>query len=497
MATALFPSSFDAISARVDLDAVHALVRTGHFEEAIEGLDRILRRTEDPGLVTLRGQIAPHLIHPDLVASLEEADRLAAAGDLAALEGVLHPLAEDPRSPYRVLRLFGGLLAQTGRTAPALEVFLEAVRRFPHLAAARVDLASIHFLRESPEAGLSELRTALDIDPEHPEALHALLAHVLPEDTPEAISLAHRFRRSQPSHPDRETVDAYLRARHEDPDRIVSMSDLNLKGRFGNHLFQYAFLKAYGAQHQATVEMRPWDDGERWFGIRETPIRGRLPPRSEEDILHEGDFDLADPSLLGHDLSGYFQVHTSRLRPHRRTVRDALRLRPELASALEAALRGRLAEGSTLVALHLRRGDYGEGMFFRAPSAWYRRWLEAVWPTIRQPVLWIATDDPDAVLPEFAAYAPLHAGLLREVAAGLSLPDHLVDFFVLTRADQVATSNSSFSVMASLLNETARVFVRPHLPSRMLVGFDPWNTPPLFPHTVDAYPLEPEPPGIV
>jgi hypothetical protein len=55
-----------------------------------------------------------------------------------------------------------------------------------------------------------------------------------------------------------------------------------------------------------------------------------------------------------------------------------------------------------------------------------------------------------------------------------------MDFYVLSHADRVATSNSSYSFIAALLNQTAEVFVRPCHDSKGLIAYDPWNAPVLL-----------------
>ena len=57
---------------------------------------------------------------------------------------------------------------------------------------------------------------------------------------------------------------------------------------------------------------------------------------------------------------------------------------------------------------------------------------------------------------------------------------YLIDFYILTRADAVAISNSSFSFFAAMLNDRARHFVRPDLDAGRLISFDPWNAPVLL-----------------
>jgi hypothetical protein len=50
------------------------------------------------------------------------------------------------------------------------------------------------------------------------------------------------------------------------------------------------------------------------------------------------------------------------------------------------------------------------------------------------------------------------------------------DFYLLSACDICAVSNSSFSVAACMLNEKARLFLRPSLKAEKLIAFDPWDT---------------------
>jgi hypothetical protein len=129
-----------------------------------------------------------------------------------------------------------------------------------------------------------------------------------------------------------------------------------------------------------------------------------------------------------------------------------------------------------LIAIHARRGDFGYGRFWIAPSAWYRAWLAALWPRLTRPVLYIATDDPE-VAGEFRDFDPL---LGRDLDTGSDIPDFVLDHFILSRADYLAISNSSFSFSAALLNASAREFQRPDPNLRRLVPFDPWHAPALL-----------------
>jgi hypothetical protein len=55
-----------------------------------------------------------------------------------------------------------------------------------------------------------------------------------------------------------------------------------------------------------------------------------------------------------------------------------------------------------------------------------------------------------------------------------------LDFMIMTLADAVATSNSSFSFFATMLNRKTNQFYRPDFDQLSLVLFDPWNANPLL-----------------
>jgi hypothetical protein len=139
----------------------------------------------------------------------------------------------------------------------------------------------------------------------------------------------------------------------------------------------------------------------------------------------------------------------------------------DYADRAEAALRSR---GRTLVAIHLRRGDFAGGRFWVAPEAWYLDWLASVWPALDRPVLYVATDDA-AVIRQFAAYAPLRDS---DLAVPLPGAEFLIDHRMLSSADLLAVSNSSFSVSAAMLNSRAVATVRPDRGAGGLRPFDPW-----------------------
>ena len=122
-----------------------------------------------------------------------------------------------------------------------------------------------------------------------------------------------------------------------------------------------------------------------------------------------------------------------------------------------------------MVAIHIRRGDFGYGKYWIAPPEWYLAWLSAIWPGLDKPVLYVATDD-ETVLPSFAQFSPWDA---RSLDVHIPGADFMVDHHVLRNADKVAISNSTFSFTAAMLNVRALTFMRPHPNRRELVPFKP------------------------
>lgn len=259
---------------------------------------------------------------------------------------------------------------------------------------------------------------------------------------------------------------------------VVTMSTLGTNGRYGNQLWQYAFLRLVAHHHGLRVQTSPWI-GQRLFGHADPPVAARFPPIFEGRDLPDAVFptELMDMAPANRELWGYFQCDTVHYAPHREFVRSLFQpvaaIRDVLAPAVE-----RLRSGRTLVALHIRRGDYRPaGLFFAAPTAWYLDWLRGLWPTLAKPLLYIATDEPGKVLPEFSEYSPVWA---RDLAVELEGAADYPDFYVLSQAEAVGISNSSFSFFATLLNTRGSVFMRPNQRLRRLVAYDPWNAAPLL-----------------
>ena len=254
----------------------------------------------------------------------------------------------------------------------------------------------------------------------------------------------------------------------------VSMRTLGANGRFANQLLQYAFLKLYARQHALEAQSFDWI-GRDLFGYDEPFPPAAYPPLDESQADLFASLNGDAPVYANRDLSGYFCAHTAAWQGRAADFRALFRHRPAVQDWLRPAMAAITARGRTLVAVHIRRGDFGQGRFWIAPVEWYARWLKTIWRELDAPVLYVASDDP-CVTAAFSEFYPMDAAML-----GAGRLDFCLDHHVLSRADHLAISNSTFSFTAAMLNENAISCMRPDRAPQALVPFDPWNSDVLLP----------------
>lgn len=247
---------------------------------------------------------------------------------------------------------------------------------------------------------------------------------------------------------------------------------LGQDGRFGNQLLQYGTLRACAGRLGLELEVPDWI-GRALYGLDDPLPQTPLPVLLEEEFDHAAVLDGRAEACAGRDVVGYFCGDTTPLGPHRALFRSLFTPAGAVAERMDAALTRLRGDGRTVVAIHLRRGDFGGDRFWIAPEAWYLDWLAALWPTLDRPVLFLATDAPELAA-RFSTYAPVRAEDLTDPLPGA---EFFLDHWILSRADALAASNSSFSITAAMLNADARIFVRPDRRLERLVPFDPWGGP--------------------
>ena len=384
-------------------------------------------------------------------------------GDLQTSQLRLHRLASLPHVGQEMHHQAALLLARGDDLCGAVAVLRQLKARYPAAFPVLYDLAQMEEALNDPEAALHTYEAAIDTNP----------GHAGPFTRRAALLLRKSFGAPLATPADKaQTVDDRKYGR-------LVMSTLGSNGRFGNQLLQYILLRALGEVHKLTVEAPEWLG--RWLFDLSDPYPGSpLPVLAEDgDNLACLMLEKAGPTaLMDRDIWGYGCYHTRFYRPHRELMQRLFSPGEWLRPRTEATVQKIAAKGKTLVALHLRRGDFGQGPFWIAPEAWYLEWLKMVWLHLEHPVLYVASDDP-ALFRKFAAYSPITATAIGAPLVGAEFYD---DFHVLTQANYLAISNSTFSFVAALLNKRAECFVRPDATEKRLVAFDPWNSEVLMPN---------------
>lgn len=275
--------------------------------------------------------------------------------------------------------------------------------------------------------------------------------------------------------------------RQASPDRAaLSMSALGGYGQFGNQLLQYAFLRLYATAHGLDAQAPDWI-GRDLFDL-DDPLPAKSLP-----MLEEGATDLfaslrreSGQVFTGADLKGYFCTDMKKWGAVREAWRALFTPSTKVQPLIERAVKALRSRGSTLVAVHVRRRDFGYGRYWIAPEAWYLEWLRERWPALDRPVLYVASDDPEAH-ERFAAFSPVSPAELGTPIPGAGF---FLDHSILRAADVLAIANSSFSFTASLLNIGAAEHARPDPEARRLVPFEPWSSPVLIDAPLRAHSRE-------
>ena len=276
--------------------------------------------------------------------------------------------------------------------------------------------------------------------------------------------------------------------------KIVIMKTIGKHGRFANSIFQHFFLDTYARRHDCDLQLSAWV-GNSIFGIRQTPIEVDLPIYSEpcvdgQPVPPKGD------ELVGHDFSGYGQVHTSYFDLCDR-IRGRFTYRPKKDVWWPV-----LPERDTVIGLHLRRGDYGRMVFYVTPVEWYLKWLKENWHRYDNPVLFIASEDPSLV-DEFSEYNPVTTESLGISLESQPLDDYpylktdlktkeplqmdfMPDWYYLTQSDVLLIPNSTFSFTAAMFDKCKEMW-RSNLSTQKFELTDPWNSYPLLQDVAEDY----------
>jgi hypothetical protein len=296
----------------------------------------------------------------------------------------------------------------------------------------------------------------------------------------------------------------------------ICAPSLGLHGRWGNSLLQYMFLKVFSEEYAVRLETPMWQ-GKYIFGLQEDKISCQpdtiifdgmshvftqnheiniLPFDYAEEqaqfylqservahalIMRERQDSQPNPhaNYFAAEMEGIFIVNTKLMAPHREMLLELLTPISLVRHRLDIEIEKIKTSKKTLVGIHIRRGDFVKGVIqgfeLITPVSCYREWLEHLWPTLEAPALFIASDDPSAI-EAFLDFCPLTSRTLNIIDDDI---DFFSDWYMLSRCDVLAISNSTFSFSAALLNPNAKICVRPNF-GRELIEFDPWDSEPLL-----------------
>jgi hypothetical protein len=285
----------------------------------------------------------------------------------------------------------------------------------------------------------------------------------------------------------------------------LGMSCLGRLGRFGNSVFQYIFGKTYAHKHRLEFQSPEWV-GNTVFEARDPPVAPNL-----HNVCEYARPGYNNRSIIGEkvplrdvDLQGYFMYHTSYYSPYREYIQRLCQAAHSFQTLLQPAL-NRLDElGDTRVGIHLRRGDFGSGMFYITPVHWYLELLEQLWPRLHNPVLFVATDDP-SLTTVFRRYAPETVGSLgveqsrddlishrcqlsTDQTTNSTALDFFPDWYLLSQCDVLAVPQSSFSFTAAMMNRRLQLLMRSTLKYQCFIQVDPWDAWPYdWDESLDLY----------
>jgi hypothetical protein len=274
---------------------------------------------------------------------------------------------------------------------------------------------------------------------------------------------------------------------------VVQMSNLGKNGRFGNQIFQHFFLKLAAMELGCEISTPQWI-GNSIFNIPKTipleesinffPLE-RIATRYDSPDSHlEKIKKIIDANNFNRiDVSGYFQYHTKYLKKYQEKFKDIFDIDDSIIRKANESLKKLKEDSQPLIALHYRAGDYLEHeksnhpIFVPPNIDSISQKIDDIYSQIRDrnPIVYLASDDlpyASALLSSkgISHITSLDFGVDKNEDGLLAL-----DFTLLTLADILLISNSSFSFAAAMLSKKGKYFFRPRIEDKKYVAFDPWD----------------------
>lgn len=260
---------------------------------------------------------------------------------------------------------------------------------------------------------------------------------------------------------------------------MVTNSAMGSMGRFANKAFQYMFLRTYAAEHGFEFANLPWEGDDMYYvspGVETLPKLARVVTQTKYGF-DDCDIVNAPEPLANADLQGFFQYNMKYYAPYRAEIEAEFAHKGVYLEVEKAMRTGFDALPGPLAVVHLRRGDYGTGIYFLTPNSWYVDWLRALKTTEPNLQVYIATDDPTVAGSDFDEF-----NLITVDQLNLPIVEHgfFYDFTAMRLSDYLGISNSTFSFLASALNNSVVSTVRPDPQLKKMVPFKAWTSDPLI-----------------
>jgi hypothetical protein len=272
---------------------------------------------------------------------------------------------------------------------------------------------------------------------------------------------------------------------------LVQMSTLGRNGRFGNQIFQYFFLRT--VQDKLGYEIRnPIWLGDKLFNLESNkelissalPIDwGAVAQRTDtpELDLQRIDYLMSKHNTNSLDISGYFHYHTKNLRPYKNFFLSVFKINNSLISRIYERLD--ILNIRCVIAVHVRATDYislekESGGFGYAMSPNFdeiKLKLDELQDSKEGAIVYLASDDLSYSSKELNLLGIKHITCRDIFPEESAYEDLFTDFSLLSLANYILISNSSFSFSAAMLNQNAKLFFRPCIKTKKYLPFDPWN----------------------
>jgi len=260
-------------------------------------------------------------------------------------------------------------------------------------------------------------------------------------------------------------------ARRDRP--CLTMASLGSYGRFAQTVSEYVAVRLYAEKYGMEFLTPDWV-GHAFFSLDDPRLDPSVLPefqgwlRQRKDFAIGFDEEVAAP-FRDRDLFLGGSPVNPMLAARRADILSWLTPRPCWNRFLEPPVEALRRRGRTLVAVHIRQTDWWNQDY--TPLSLYLDWLDGLWPTLEDPVLFVATDEPN-VVPAFARFNPTTPADFPVRWEGL---EYLQDFHVMTRADFLAISTGFFAATAAALNPSPRLLLHPAEGNRGLVPFEVWR----------------------